>query len=102
VKPTRQRIHDTVKRDLLAPLEPPHPFGTKRPSLEQDYYEQLNKPNIHLVNTKAHPIIQLTPDGIMTEDGSVYEEDIIALATGFDATTGALAKWAFKMRMAWN
>ncbi|KAJ5358726.1 uncharacterized protein N7496_011139 [Penicillium cataractarum] len=32
-KRTRERIHDPVKRDLLAPLEPPHPFGTKRPLL---------------------------------------------------------------------
>lgn len=91
-KRTRERIHDPVKRDLLAPLEPPHPFGTKRPSLEQDYYEQFNKPNVHLVDTKAHPIVQLTPQGIMTDDGKVYEVDIIALATGFDATTGGLAK----------
>jgi cation diffusion facilitator CzcD-associated flavoprotein CzcO len=91
-KRTRERIHDPVKRDLLAPLEPPHPFGTKRPSLEQDYYEQFNKPNVHLVNTKAHPIVQLTRQGIMTDDGKVYEVDIIALATGFDATTGGLAK----------
>ncbi|KAF7184598.1 hypothetical protein CNMCM7691_005782 [Aspergillus felis] len=91
-KRTRERIHDPAKRDLLAPLEPPHPFGTKRPSLEQDYYEQFNKPNVHLVNTKAHPIVQLTPQGIMTDDGKVYEVDIIALATGFDATTGGLAK----------
>jgi cation diffusion facilitator CzcD-associated flavoprotein CzcO len=91
-KRTRSRIHDPVKRDLLAPLEPPHAFGTKRPSLEQDYYEQFNKPNVHLVNTKAHPIVQLTPQGIMTDDGQVYEVDIIALATGFDATTGGLAK----------
>ncbi|GLI76997.1 hypothetical protein PoHVEF18_005279 [Penicillium ochrochloron] len=91
-KRTRSRIHDPVKRDLLAPREPPHAFGTKRPSLEQDYYEQFNKSNVHLVNTKAHPIVQLTPQGIMTDDGQVYEVDIIALATGFDATTGGLAK----------
>ncbi|KAJ5368743.1 uncharacterized protein N7496_008503 [Penicillium cataractarum] len=95
-KRTRERIHDPVKRDLLAPLEPPHPFGTKRPSLEQDYYEQFNKPNVHLVNTKAYPIVQLTPQGIMTDDGNIYEVDIIALATGFDATTGGLAKMGIR------
>ncbi|GIJ89504.1 hypothetical protein Asppvi_008446 [Aspergillus pseudoviridinutans] len=91
-KRTRERIHDPVKRDLLEPLEPPHPFGTKPPSLEQDYYEQFNKANVHLVNTKEHPIVQRTPQGIMTDDGKVFEVDIIALATGFDATTGGLAK----------
>lgn len=33
---TRARISDPVKRDILVPLEPPHPFGGKRPSLEQE------------------------------------------------------------------
>lgn len=33
---TRARISDPAKRDIIAPLSPPHPFGTKRPSLEQD------------------------------------------------------------------
>ena len=36
-KRTRDRISDPVKKDILAPLEPPHPFAGKRPSLEQDY-----------------------------------------------------------------
>jgi len=91
-KRTRERIQDPVKRDLLAPLEPPHPFGTKRPSLEQDYYEQFNKSNVHIVDTKTHPIIELTPRGIMTDDKKVHEVDIIAIATGFDASTGGLGK----------
>lgn len=34
-KKTRARIQDPRKRDILAPVEPPHAFGTKRPSLEQ-------------------------------------------------------------------
>lgn len=33
---TRARIRDPVKRDIMAPLRPPHPFAAKRPSLEQD------------------------------------------------------------------
>ncbi|KAJ5731470.1 uncharacterized protein N7483_005978 [Penicillium malachiteum] len=95
-KKTRPRIKDPVKRDLLAPLEPPHPFGTKRPSLEQDYYEQMDKPNVHLVNTKAHPIVALTPNGIMTDDGTIYEVDAIALATGYNASTGSLNRMGIK------
>uniref|UniRef100_A0AC34FWL0 Flavin-containing monooxygenase n=1 Tax=Panagrolaimus sp. ES5 TaxID=591445 RepID=A0AC34FWL0_9BILA len=38
-KKVRAKIEDPKKRDILAPLKPPHPFGTKRPSLEQDYYQ---------------------------------------------------------------
>lgn len=95
-KRTRARIHDPVKRDLLAPLEPPHPFGTKRPSLEQDYYEQFNRPNVHIVDTKSQPIVELTPTGIVTNDGKQYDVDIIAIATGFDSSTGGLSKMGIK------
>src|ERR1051326_2197901 len=36
---TRARIKDPAMADKLAPAAQPHPFGTKRPSLEQWYYE---------------------------------------------------------------
>ncbi|KAH8695419.1 putative dimethylaniline monooxygenase [Talaromyces proteolyticus] len=87
---TRSRITDPIKRDLLAPLEPPHPFGAKRPSLEQDFYEQVDKPNVHIIDTKSHPIVEVRPEGIVTADGKCHEVDIIAVATGFDAVTGGL------------
>lgn len=45
-KKTRARIRDPRKR---AHLEPPHAFGTKRPSLERDFYEQFNKDNVDVV-----------------------------------------------------
>jgi cation diffusion facilitator CzcD-associated flavoprotein CzcO len=89
-KRTRERINDPIKRDLLAPLDPPHPFGVKRPSLEQDYFEQFNKPNVYVINTNAHPIVEVTPRGVLTADGKLHEVDVIAIATGFDASTGAL------------
>ena len=38
---TRARISDPVKRDILVPLEPPHAFGGKRPSLEQELVASL-------------------------------------------------------------
>jgi cation diffusion facilitator CzcD-associated flavoprotein CzcO len=89
-KRTRERINDPMKRDLLAPLNPPHPFGAKRPSLEQDYFEQFNKPNVHVIDTNAHPIVEVTSCGIVTADGNLHEVDVIAIATGFDASTGSL------------
>lgn len=89
-KKTRARITDPVKRDLLAPLEPPHAFGTKRPSLEQDFYEQMDKPHVTIVDVNKSPIKEVTEKGIVTEDGTLYEADVIALATGFDAVTGGI------------
>ncbi|KAJ5153546.1 uncharacterized protein N7482_010024 [Penicillium canariense] len=93
---TRSRISDPVKKDLLAPLEPPHPFGAKRPSLEQDFYEQVDKPNVHIIDTKTNPIVEVMPKGIVTADGKFHEIDIIAIATGFDAFTGGLKKLGLK------
>ncbi|KAF7512594.1 hypothetical protein GJ744_000855 [Endocarpon pusillum] len=89
-KKTRARIQDPRKRDLLAPLEPIHPFGTKRPSLEQDYYEQFNNPNVDIVDLRSNPIKEFVPEGLITGDGKVHEFDVIALATGFDALTGGM------------
>lgn len=87
---TRARIHDKEVADILAPLEPPHPFGAKRPSLEQDYYDAFNKPNVHVVNCKKTPIKEFVKDGIVTTDDKLREFDIVALATGFDSITGGI------------
>jgi len=95
-KKTRARIHDPRKRDILAPLEPIHPFGTKRPSLEQDYYEMFNKPNVDIVDVRNNPITEIKPDGIVTKDGSFYPADVIALATGFDSVTGSMVKMGLR------
>ncbi|KAL1994524.1 hypothetical protein VTN49DRAFT_1994 [Thermomyces lanuginosus] len=95
-KKTRARITDPAKRDLLAPLEPIHPFGTKRPSLEQDYYEMLDKPHVKIVNVRQHKIAEVKPEGIVTSDGVLHEVDVIALATGFDAVSGSMMKMGLK------
>lgn len=90
VKKTRERIKDPRKRDILAPLKAPHPWGTKRPSLEQNFYEQLDKPENDVVDVKATPIVEIKENGILTEDGKLREFDVIALATGFDSVTGGM------------
>ncbi|WEW58875.1 hypothetical protein PRK78_004343 [Emydomyces testavorans] len=89
-KKTRERIKDPEKRDILAPLEPIHPFGTKRPSLEQNYYEIFNQPNVDVVDLRKNNIEEIKPGGILVSDGSFYPLDIIALATGYDAVTGGM------------
>ncbi|KAF7191091.1 Cyclopentanone 1,2-monooxygenase [Pseudocercospora fuligena] len=84
----RKRIKDPVKRDILAPVEPLHPFAGKRPSLEQDYYEQMDKDHVDIVYLRETPIEKLVPEGIVTSDGKLHKLDILALATGFDSLTG--------------
>lgn len=73
----------------MAPSVAPHPFGAKRPSLEQDYYEKIDRPNVNVVSVKETPITEFTMDGLVTSDGKVHRADIIALATGYDAVTGS-------------
>jgi cation diffusion facilitator CzcD-associated flavoprotein CzcO len=90
VKKIRERIPDQKKKDILAPLEPPHPFGGKRLSLEQDFYEQMSKDHVEIVDIKATPVTRVTENAIVTEDGKEREFDIIAIATGFDSFTGGL------------
>lgn len=79
----RARIEDPAKRDLLAPLKMPHYFGVKRPCLEQNFYEQFNRPNVDVVDISNNKISEITETGIRLEDGTHYEFDIIAIATGF-------------------
>lgn len=76
---------------MLVPLEPLHPFAGKRPSLEQDYYEQMDKPHVKLINLKKVSISKVVPEGIVTSDGETHELDILALATGFDSLTGGFS-----------
>lgn len=85
------RIRDPKLAEQLAPREPPHPFGVKRPSLEQTYYDVFNQDNVRLVDLKATPILEITPGGVRTADGE-YDLDILVLATGFDAVTGGLTQ----------
>ncbi|KAK2800469.1 hypothetical protein FQN51_006038 [Onygenales sp. PD_10] len=95
-KKIRDRVHDPRLRDLLAPLEPPHPWGVKRPCLEYDYFEQFNRPNVDIVDIKNNPIVGFVEKGIKLQDGTVHEFDIICIATGFDITTGGMTSMGLR------
>lgn len=86
-----KRIPDPKKQELLAPKIPPHPWGTKRPSLEQSVYEVYSQVNVDIIDVNESPIIEVTEKGLRTKNG-VVEVDMIILATGFDSVTGSLAQ----------
>ena len=77
--------------DTAASLTPTHPFGCKRPIIDQGYYETYNRDNVTLVDLRKGPIVEITPTGIRTEQGQ-HDLDVIVYATGFDAMTGALTR----------
>ncbi|KIK62761.1 hypothetical protein GYMLUDRAFT_41664 [Collybiopsis luxurians FD-317 M1] len=91
-KKTLERISHlpTELQEKLAPVKPPHPFGTKRPSLEQSYLEVYGRPNVTLVDVSESPIEEVTPNGIKTADGVEHPLDVLVLATGFDMVTGGI------------
>ena len=86
---TRARIDDPAVADVLAPMEPPYAFGTKRPSLEQNYFDLFNLPTVDIVDVRATPIESVTPTGVRTAAADI-DLDVLVLATGFDANTGGL------------
>jgi cation diffusion facilitator CzcD-associated flavoprotein CzcO len=86
---TRARIKDPDVAEMLAPTEPIHPYGTKRPSLEQNFFDIFNQSNVSLVDLRKTPIERVTRGGIKTADGE-HDLDVLVLATGFDAVTGGL------------
>jgi len=83
----RARVTNPAVAELLSPRD--HPYCTKRPPMETGYYETFNRPNVTLVDVKTNPIEAVTPRGLRT-GGEEYEFDVLILAMGFDAFTGAL------------
>ncbi|MFV0259774.1 MAG: flavin-containing monooxygenase [Acidimicrobiales bacterium] len=83
----RSTVKDPVVADKLCPTN--HPFGTKRPCLDTNYYETFNLDHVELVDLLENPIVTITESGIQTED-KTFEFDAIVYATGFDAMTGAI------------
>ena len=87
-KMIQAKVKDPEIADLLTPKG--YPLFAKRPPLDHGYYECFNLDNVHLVDIKdREPIEAITETGVRTSQNE-YEFDIIVLATGFKAYTGAL------------
>lgn len=89
----RAKIRETVKdphtADLLSPKD--YPIGTKRICIDTDYFETFNRPNVSLVDVNSAPILSFTETGLRTAKAE-YDLDIVILATGYDAITGAVVR----------
>lgn len=85
----RARISDPIKRDILAPETPLYYFGTKRSPLEQDYYEMIDQDHVRVVSLRENPITTFQGNGLVLQDGSSHDFDVLVLATGFESFTGS-------------
>lgn len=86
----RERVNDPVLADKLTPTFDDYPLFAKRPPLDHGYLEAFNEDNVHLVDIKdEEPLVEVTETGVRTTKAH-YDFDIIVMATGFKAYTGAL------------
>jgi cation diffusion facilitator CzcD-associated flavoprotein CzcO len=82
----RSLVKDPV---TAASLVPHYPIGCKRQVLDTNYFATFNRDDTLLVDLRKEPIERVTAKGVETQQGE-YELDVIVLATGFDAISGAL------------
>jgi cyclohexanone monooxygenase len=96
IRKMKERVDDPEIAELLTPEVGEYPLFAKRPPLDHGYLEAFNRDNVHLVDIKdREPIVEITESGVRTTE-NLYEFDIIVIATGFRAYTGALE--AFPIR----
>jgi len=87
VRKMLENVRDPHVREMLTPKG--YPFFAKRPPLDHGYFEAFNGDNVKLVDIgNREPLVEITQTGIRTTKQH-YEFDIIVLATGFQAYTGA-------------
>lgn len=85
----RRKIGEIVKDPETARrLTPWEPFA-RRPICDSGYFEIFNRPNVTLVSIRETPIREFTETGLVTEDGTPHDFDVLVMATGFDAVEGS-------------
>lgn len=98
IEKMKERVNDPELAELLTPSFDDYPLFAKRPPLDHGYLEAFNRDNVHLVDIKdREPIVEVTETGVRTTEDH-YEFDIIVLATGFRAYTGALEAFPIRGR----
>ncbi|GAB3302037.1 flavin-containing monooxygenase [Parasphingorhabdus pacifica] len=83
----RAKVEDPGLAEKLSPRT--YPIASKRMCVETGYYEVYNQDNVSLVDINEEPIRRSTERGIVAGDAE-HEFDVLIMATGFDAMTGAL------------
>lgn len=91
-------IKRVVKDPVTAArLTPNYPYGTKRPPSADGWYQVFNKDHVELVDVRETPIVAFDEDGVVTTEAR-YDVDVVIMATGFDAITGAYTRMDIRGR----
>lgn len=89
----RARIREKVADPDTAALLCPDDFiGTRRMCVDTGYFEIFNRDTVTLVDVKSDPITKANAAGLQLSSGALHELDILVLATGYDALTGAITR----------
>ena len=84
----REIVHDPATAEKLLP---DYFVITKRPILEDGYFEAYNRDNVSLVDLREDPIERFTSTSVITQTGE-HPIDMLVLATGFDAISGSMLR----------
>ena len=88
----KRKIRQIVRDPAIAEkLIPDHFVMTKRPILENGYFETYNRDNVTLVDLREDPIERFTQTSVITRTGE-HPIDMLVLATGFDAISGTMLR----------
>lgn len=89
----RRKIKALVKDPETARRMTPtgYPLGARRLCSEIGYFEAMNRDNVALVDVRETPIERIDADGVIV-GGQKQPLDMLVLATGFHAMTGALTQ----------
>ena len=88
----RAKIREIVDDPVTAEKLLPDFFViTKRPILEDGYFQTFNRDNVSLVDLREDPISRFTPTSVVTRSGE-HPIDMLVLATGFDAISGSMLR----------
>ncbi|MFM9591784.1 flavin-containing monooxygenase [Streptomyces scabiei] len=85
----KRKIKAIVKDPETARKLTPTELFARRPICDSGYFEIFNQPHVTLVSTRENPIQEFVADGIVTQDGTLHELEVLVLATGFDAVEGS-------------
>ncbi|MGI9507400.1 MAG: flavin-containing monooxygenase [Geminicoccaceae bacterium] len=99
-------LADFIRRKIKSIVEDPETaeslcpdsiVGCKRLCVDTGYYQTFNRDNVTLVDISKRPIEVVLEDGVQAH-GQRHRLDMLILATGFDAMTGALERITIRGR----
>lgn len=76
----KKQVKDPELRERLTP---DYVIGCKRILFSDTWYPAITRPSVDIV---ADAVVEIRPDAIVTEDGTVRPTDVIILGTGFRPT----------------